>query len=237
MTSSNVQPSYPGSIFPWTDRIDNVNIDFAADINSAVAEVESIEKTLGAGPQVELNPPTGIPVVYSTVAARISDAMNNNLLPFSSLWNVSATIPNNTGGTLLSYKQRLDPYGMYNGTDLTLTTSGWWELYAAHAWNWESSGYDLMQITVNGSAAGLDSQLFDWTFSGNIKTGTSDPRYWQFGKRNRRTSVAWGGILHKGDRVSVYAENGTPDAAQVINVMELSAIMIRPVSQTFTAYA
>src|SRR6266478_5160794 len=93
MTLSNVKPVYPNSIFPWLDRVDNQDIDFANDINSVVAEVESTETILGTRPQVEAAPPTGGAVSYSTVSSRISDAMTNAQMPFASLTMSSLTVP------------------------------------------------------------------------------------------------------------------------------------------------
>jgi hypothetical protein len=240
MANSNVQPVYPNAIFPWTDRVDNQSIDFANDINSTVAELESVETTIGIKPQVETGVPTGNPVSYSSVSSRISDAMVNAQLPYSYLNAPGGyDIPNNTGGSLIPLAVRLDPYGCFNGTDITIPANGWYSLSSTIIWPWWNNGYDYHFVSLNGSSFILEDALLDWQFSGNTLPETSGgpvltPRWQLFGKRSLRTHITWEGALHKGDRISVYAENGTSNAAQATEDADLKIFMKRTIPSSVT---
>jgi len=238
MTQSNMKPVYPAGIFPWADRIDNVNIDFANDINSVVAELESIETTLGTNPQIETNPPTGTSITYPSVSARLSDAMNNNNLPVCSLSATQLTFGNTTIGQLNNYTKNYDPYKMFNGTDVTAPVNGWYTIIAHQTWLWQNNGYSYTTLTLNGSNNVIADHLIDWQFSGNTSTSSGfTPRWQVFGKRNRLANIAWSGLLHKGDRVSVTSENGTAAAQITITNLFLKAACMRtlPINAQFTS--
>lgn len=242
MTLSNVQPVYPNGIFPWTDRVDEEDIDFANDINSTVADLESVETTLGTTPQIEPSPPSGNPITYPTVSARISDAMDNSQLPYVSLGASTFTCPNNTSGNLIPYQRNLDPFNSYNGTDITAPASGWWIINTVQTWNWWNDGYSHHMLCLNGFGNILHEDFVNWEFPGNLfPTGLPvpvqllQPRWWQFGKRNIRTTVTWQGPLHEGDRLSVLAENGTSNPAHVLSGLSFKGIMIRTITGTFTS--
>ena len=243
MSLSNIKPTYPNGILPWTDRVDGQSVDFAEDINTTVADLESVETTLGTNPQIESSPPTGNSIKYSSVSARISDAMDNSQLPYVSLNRSTFTLPNSTGGTLLGYVVALDPYYSFNGTDFAAPASGWWVLTSTHSWQWYGDGYSHHFITLNGSGNILDEKFIDWEFPGNTlpsNEGTgiipiTVPRFWQFGKRNVITSCTWQGALNKGDRISVYAENGTSNPAHVIQGLTLKGTMTRKINGSFAS--
>jgi hypothetical protein len=242
MTISNVQPVFPNGIFPWVDKVDQQDIDFAEDVNSIAAEVESVENTIGTTPQVESNPPTGNPVTYSTVSARISDAMDNAQLPYVSLSSSSFTCPNNSAGNFIPYQVHLDPFNCYNGTDIACPANGWWFVSTVQTWNWWNDGYSHHMLCLNGFGNILHEDFVNWEFPGNLYPGGLSqpvqlitPRWWQFGKRNIRTQVMWQGALHKGDRLSVLAENGTSNAQHVINGLTLKASMLRTISGNFVS--
>ena len=254
MTLSNVKPSYPSSVLSWLDRVDNQDVDFANDINSVVADLESVETVVGTNPQIESAPPTGNPINYASVSTRISDAMSNAQLPFVSLTLPSQTLSNTSSGMLLSFKSAIDGYGSYNGNDITVPASGWWIVSSVMQWSWWNEGYVHHSMTLNGSSNVLGEKLVDWAFSGNVqpvlyKPGAVingvpqvfvgnpivTPPWWSRGKRPLRTSVDWQGALHKGDRISVYAENGTSNAATNITNASLKASMLRVIPGTFTS--
>ena len=44
---------YPNGYFTWTDRIDEVDIDYAEDINAVADDLSAVENTLGLLPQVQ----------------------------------------------------------------------------------------------------------------------------------------------------------------------------------------
>jgi hypothetical protein len=243
MTQSNVQPIYPQGIFPWTDRVDEENIVFAEDVNPLAAEIESIETTIGTTPNVEPYPPQGgSPLVYSSISSRISDAMDNAQLPTVKLSNSSITCNNNNAGFLCPFFVDFDPYRCYNGTDITVPASGWWIVSSTHTVNWWNDGYWHHYLCFNGFGNILHDDLIDWEFSGNLQPSYSgfpapivQPRWWQFGKRSRSTQTTWQGLLHEGDRLSTYVENGTSDAAHVATGLSISAIMIKTVTGSFTS--
>jgi hypothetical protein len=251
MTLSNVQPVYPNGIFPWVDRVDQENIVFAEDVDSLAAEVESIENTIGTTPNIEPKPPQGgQPLVYSSISSRISDAMDNAQLPTVKLSNSSFTCGNNNAGFMLPYFVDFDPFRCYNGTDITVPASGWWIVTSTHTVDWWNDGYWHHYLCFNGFDNILDDDIIDWEFSGNVVPTVSfgdgfdlgftefplvTPRWWQFGKRSRTTRTTWQGLLHAGDRVSTFAENGTSNAAHVARGLSVSAIMIKTVTGNFTS--
>lgn len=250
MANSNVKPVFPSAVFPWVDKVDNQDIDFANDINSTVAEVESIETTLGTNPQNEAHPPVGVTVPYSTVSARITDAMGNAQLPYAALSASSANIPNTSVGQLVNFKVDLDSNGSFNGTDITIPVNGYWIVTAHVLWSWWNQGYSRHALTLNGSTNILDDRFVNWEFPGNsqpvlyspsgqIVTGNPltlvTPRWWVFGKRPINTTITWSGALHNGDRLSVYLENGTSNTSQQVTNLNLKACLIRtfPAGLTF----
>lgn len=251
MTISNIQPIYPNGIFPWSDKVDNSDIDFAIDINSTVADLESVETTLGTNPQVERGVPTGLPVSYSTLSARVTDAMTNNQMPYSSLLATSIAVPNTNSGSLISFRANLDSYGCYNGTDITIPANGWWDITSSAQWGWQDTGYSHHYLTLNGNSNVLDQQILDWEFSGNVTATQYSPtggiinqpsglipRFYLYGGQRRvRTRSIFQGPLHAGDRLSVYLENGTSNATATVYSASLKSQMIRviPPSVTFTS--
>jgi hypothetical protein len=234
---------------PWSDRIDNSSVNFAVDVNTLAAEIESVENVIGTNPATENNVPTGLPVKYSNVSQRISDANNNNLLPYSFLSTSSFQVPNNTSGSLAQFKSTLDLYSCYNGTDITIPVNGWWAVSSVSNWTWWNDGYSHHMLTLNGSAGIVDESFINWEFPGNIQAVTYSPdgdlivgnpaelitpRFLEFGTRPVRSSIMWQGALHSGDRLSVYLENGTSNATHTVNTVTLKAFMIRTIPSTVT---
>lgn len=232
---SNVQPIYPNSTFTWTDRIDNQDVDFAEDINAVAAEVISVEKTFGVNPQIESNPPTGTPVSYATANARISDAVNNKLLPVCELINPGIVLNNVSAGTLNTYKVNYDPFNMFNGVDLTLVANGWWIITATQTWFAWDDGYSHMRLCLNGTSNTIDEFLLNWQFPGNAVVSGVAQRWQRFGTRPITTSVHWQGLAHTNDRISVVSENGTSNSSHIVSNLSLKASMLRTVPGTFTS--
>lgn len=234
---SNINPVFPSAIFSWTDKVNLQDLDNAVDINSTAAEVISIENTLGSNPQIEPSPPVGLAITYPSVSARISDAMGNVQLPVCFLINSSAKIPNTTPSNQNSYIISYDPDSMYNGTDITIPQSGWWHISSTQIWVWWNNGYVRHFLALNGSTSMIAESLIDWQFAGNTSSGSmvTTPRWQQFGRRPRMTTVDFQGPLHKGDRISAYSENGTSNASITVNSLTLKASMTKKISGTFTS--
>src|SRR5579862_3663844 len=149
---SNVVPVFPNAIFTWQDRVDQVNIDFANDINSVASDLISVESTLGANPQVESNPPSGgTPLTYSSVSSRISDAMQNAQLPVCILRADPFVVNNTSVGQLTNFNSVYDPYSMFNGTDMSIIANGWYMFTVHQTWSWWSDGYSHTYLSTSGN--------------------------------------------------------------------------------------
>lgn len=232
---SNVQPVYPNSVLTWTDRVDQQSIDFAGDINTVASDLISVEKTIGTTPNIEPNPPTGTPVTYATVSARISDAMNNKELPVCELTSSQIVLNNSTAGILNTYKATYDPFNMFNGVDLTIPANGWWYVTVSQTWQGWNDGYSHLSLCLNGTANIIDDDLINWQFPGNTVLAGVGGRWRRFGSRSITSTCVWQGLAHKGDRFSGFSENGTSNAAHVVNNLSLKASMLRTIPGTFTS--
>ena len=198
-------PVFPKSVISWTDRVDNVNVVYANDPNQLAAEIISIENTLGTMPQVEDDPYTGPPVTYSTVDARISDVLAGNQMPYCSVNISQFYVYNNQSwgsffGHLNTFTKVYDPFGFYNGSDITIPTSGLYLVTGSQDWGWHDSGYLRHSLYINGSWwAGA---MWNWLF-GSFGPGFYDP------DRDAHTSWTHVGPLAAGTRLQVVSENGT----------------------------
>lgn len=233
---SNVVPIYPNAIFSWIDRVDQVNIDFAGDINSVASDLIAVESTLGANPQVESNPPAGgQPVGYPNVSARISDAASAALMPVCILRSGSFIVDNLSSGALTPFNLIYDPYGMFNGTDITITANGWFLFTVHQTWAWWDDGYSHTYLQTNGNT--VEEDLINWEFAGNGKdpSDQSIPRWQKFGKRTRIAHLTWQGRCSPGERISVLAENGTSNTAMQVTYTALHVAMLKKLPSTLAA--
>lgn len=226
---SNVVPVYPNGLFQWTDRIDQVNIDFANDINSVASDLISVENTLGINPQIEKSPPNNLPLIsYASVDARISDAMGNVQLPVCILIANSFNVNNTADGMLTPFNLVYDPFGMFNGTDITIVENGWYLFTCHQTWKWWDDGYAHTYLQTNGNT--VDEDLIDWEFSGNGNAeDTQDLPRWQrnSGKRSRINHISWQGRCSPGERISILAENGSSNSSAQVSYTALHVSMIK----------
>jgi hypothetical protein len=230
---SNVQPVFPAGVLSWTDRIDDVNIVFAVDVNTLASDLISVENTLGANPQIEQHPPVGLPVTYSSMSGRVTDAMNNSQLPVVHLQNSGFFIDNVKVAIQNTYTAVFDPANAFNGVDITIPASGWWMINSKQIWGWWDDGYVRNAITLNGSGNILTEHFFNWGFPENKTIGGVLGRYIKYGQRDHTAEVSFQGRLNKGDRISVYSENGTSHSSHHILNASLKAAMLRTISGTF----
>lgn len=199
------QPVFPKSVLSWTDRVDEVNVVWANDPNSLAAEIIAIENTLGAQPQVESAPYAGNPVTYDTVGARISDVLAGNQMPYCSVTVSQDYVYNNQGwgtyfGHINTFSKVYDPFGYYNGSDITIQASGLYLVTGHQEWSWFDSGFFQHSLYVDGNWwAGA---MWNWLF------GSFGPAYYN-ADRNANTSWTWVGPLAAGQRLQVVSENGT----------------------------
>lgn len=230
---SSVKAIYPNGILSWTDRIDDVNIVFAIDPNTLAAEINSIETVVGTNPQIEKSTPAGGTMAYSTVDARISDAMNNALMPVVSVQASRFSCSNSSERFLNTYTPHYDPHNMFNGTDITVSASGWWVVTTKQTWDWWDVGYSHHCMCLNGLGNILVDHIVDWEFPGNTVFGGIPGRWQLFGRRQITSYTTWQGLLNEGDRLSGSSENGTTNPTQNVFDLEIKACMVRSISGQF----
>jgi len=198
-------PIYPKSVVPWTDRVDEQDVIFAKDPNSLAAEIISLENTLGTMPHRENAPYTGPAVTYGNVGARISDVLAGSLHPYCSLTANNFSVFNNQGpgtkfGQYNVFRKNYDPFGYYNGSDITIQASGLYLITATQSWAWNNSGYLRQDLVIANTVVCGD--MWQWNFAG------SGPGDYQ-NNRFATTNFTWIGGIPAGQRVRVLSENGT----------------------------
>lgn len=196
-------PVYPQAIAGWTDRIDEVDIVWAADPNSIAAEVLSIEQTLGKMPQIETGVPVGKPVSYSNVSARITDAMLNTQHPYVELINNDFRVGYGTWNYAVFnwYRVVEDAWGYFNGSDITVKAPGVYIIDSYQTWDYWPDGYVSTALAINNTFARGD--LWKWDFP------SSGPHDASYKGRWATTAFAWMGKLNTGDRVRIASANNT----------------------------
>lgn len=200
--------NYPKGIDSWTNRVDEVDIVWAADPNSLAAEILAIENAVGMMPHVESKPPAGNPVQYSSLSARVTDTLLGNQLPYvdlsTSSFNVSFSsnyLPNYYG-SYINYKVNYDPWGYFNGSDVTVKAPGLYLINSYTTWGYYNTGYLMTHLLVNGVES--EDDRWDWDFP---KSGPDDASYagrWAVTKFTHMVP------LQAGTRLRIIAENGTP---------------------------
>lgn len=201
--------AYPKSIDSWTNRINGTDVVWAADPNSLAAEIIAIEQALGTVPNVESKPPVGTPVTYSNVNARISDTMLRNQAPYVTMRSGGFYL-NGQGPTQTQFvnhrEQQYDPYGYFNGTDITTQASGLYMIDVMTIWNYYASGYCATTLNIRGLDVIYDCWRWDFPTTGPVALQWNLPYY----ERGGLTHISWMTPLKQGDRVRVKVENGTP---------------------------
>jgi hypothetical protein len=214
--------AYPSSIFPWTPRINNVNIVWAADPNSLAAEIQAIESIIGTNPNIEPDTPSGIPVTYPTVSARISGAFQGQQVPYCLVVGKNVNTLASQTAALNVYYKASDEFEMWNGSDLTIPFDGWYVLTHQELWDAAGNrpnGLVASDLMLNGGVTTRTQWRFDYPLP-----DTS----WDIMGNYGYTTMAWQGLLHAGDRVQVRSVNGTNEAMK-IDYIDLHAVMIRQV--------
>lgn len=227
-----VNPTYPKGIVAWTARRDLLDNVLALDPNTLAAEIGAIEGTVGVMPQVEGSPPVGPAITYATVAARIHDIQMGTQRPVCSLTagnlNVKRSTPgfyreNLFNGAPNAYRKLYDPFGYYNNSDITIRADGWYTVAASQSWPWSPSGWVKMSLVINGNY--LRDDFFSWNFPENNENGN-----WGF--QPYVGGIDWQGILHTGDRVRIWSQNGTGSAVIGVGPAYLRVSYDREVSHT-----
>lgn len=199
------QAVFPKSVVPWTDRVDEVDVVWAKDPNSLAAEVIAVENTLGPMPHQEKSPFVGSPVTYGSVDARITDAAAGNLNPYCSVTVSSFFVYNFQGpgtrwGHFNSFSKVYDPYGYYNGSDITIQASGLYLITGSQSWEWHDNGWLRHSLYIDD--LWQCGHRWDWNFGG-FGPAFFDP------SRTADTAFTWMGAIPAGKRVRVVSENNT----------------------------
>ena len=223
---------YPNGIVQWVPRIDEVNVVYANDPNTLAVEIQAVEATVGTTPQVESGPPAGSPVTYATLSSRVTAANNNAELPYVSLVNQPGFFINQGQQVFNRYSnQEADPYGMWNGTDLTIACNGWWAIHADQKWNQHGNNFrggNVLFLYLNGTW--IDADIWDWSANfGNTQYNYATNIF----ASNGFTRIAWQGQLHKGDRIQILSANSTFCPGIQITNMTLKAFCHRTISTSF----
>lgn len=223
--------TYPGGIFQWTPRVDVTNIVFANDPNSLATEIQGVETTIGTNPQIEASPPAGSAVTYATLSARVSAANNNSNIPYAVLKNIAGFFINAGQQKFNTYNTVSDPYGIWNGQDLTIPCAGYWSLHADQKWNQHGNNFrggNVLFLYLNGNW--IASDIWDWSAAfGNTQYNYASNVF----QSNGYTRLAWEGLLNKGDRIQILSANSTFCPGIQITNMSLHTHCVRTVSGSF----
>lgn len=216
-------PIYPKALSSWTDRINNVDIVWAADPNTLAAEIISIEQTLGTMPHVEPNMPVGKPAVYPSVGSRISAVQLGANLPYCELVRVNFKVGYGAyfNGVANVYQPLVDDFGFFNGSDMSMPTNGVYVIDVFQVYAPWTSGFLNVHLTINNQLARTGTWSWD-------AVPTFGPRSWA--NRTASAGLTWMGPLQKGDRVRVVTENGTGWAPYVVQYSSFRAQYIRSLS-------
>jgi hypothetical protein len=234
--SAITRPIFPEGVITWTDRQDEQDTIWANDPNSIAAETVAIEATLGAMPQVEKTPLAGPQVTYTSVDARLSAMAQGQNLPLVELKNAEFDVANGQGigsqfGQWNSYGTVYDPFGMYNGTDITIPCDGWWLVSIGQYWDWWSQGYHGVWFWIDG--VWYRHHHWFWDFPENNPTGP-----WMGGidvERPSHTSVTWQGVLKTGQRLRALSENGSNHTPHRAYNLEFKAACVRSIPASVPA--
>lgn len=227
---------YPGGIFAWNPRVDQVNTVFANDPNTLATEVQGIEATVGTNPQIEPAPPVGVSVTYATLSSRVTDAMNNAQMPYVILSNPSGFFIAQGAQQFNVYQVVQDPSRIWNGSDITIPCNGYWSVRADQKWNQHGNNFrggNVLFLVLNGNkTAFLDAQIWDWSAAfANSQFNYASNVF----QSNGYSRVAWEGLLHKGDRLQILSANSTFCPGIQVTNMTLKAHCVRTVTGNFVS--
>lgn len=227
--------TFPNGFFSWATVYDDTTTVTAEQINGIADDLVAVETTLGTNPQIEASPASGGgDVVFGTVGDRISSVQNGQHLATAQLTNNSLLVSSGQAastnyGVWNTYAANYDPYGCYNGNDITVPVTGWWSVEAGQLWNWWSTGYNMMSLWVNNVMKRQD--IWHWDFVGNTRYGAWQAPTGALGpgpiQRPGTTSVTWQGPISAGQRIRVLSENGTSDAQHQTYNMDLTVSLLR----------
>jgi hypothetical protein len=216
--------TYPNSIFFWQPRIDQQNIVFANDPNTLANEIIAVEQAVGVNPQIEKHPPTGTGFTYRSLDSRVSAAMGNWEMPFGYFYNPGFFI--GQGQQLYNtYRVGFDPYGYFNGQDLTIRKAGFYSIHANQKWNQQGDNFiggNVLIMLWNGKL--VDAEMWQWdNFFGNSAYKFASNAY----SGNGFSRVRWQGALAAGDHIQFLSVNSTFCPGINVSNVEMSYVCYR----------
>jgi hypothetical protein len=228
--------TYPNGIFAWTPKVDLVTEVDANDVNSMATEIQGIETIVGTTPQIEPSPPVGSAITYATMSSRLSAAMNNANLPVAVLTNAKGFFINAGQQIYNTYTRTYDPYGIFNGSDVTVPVGGYWSIDVMQRWNQHGNNFrggNAMFLILNGNTtAFLDGDIWSWDdFFGDSQYNYAA----NVVAANGWTKVNWEGLLNKGDRLQLLSINQTFCPGIQVTNMTLHTHCIKTISGSFTS--
>jgi len=220
--------AYPSSILSWTQRVNSQTV-WAADPNTLADEIDAVEQYIGINPQIESSALTSATKTFSSMSARLSDAMLQRGHPFieinrSTNWNVY----HNTSSTHTAknaFNNVVSPWGNYvgSGGNITIRDTGVWFIEASQRWQYATSGW-VMQELYAGSAI-IDRDIFSYSQFPQSGSNVYGERFLNTDGYNKTTFL---GRITAGTVVSVASGNFTNLSPLQVQSMSLSLYYLRP---------
>lgn len=253
--------SFPNGIASFTPKRDNLDTNYANDINRLQDEIVAIEQALG----VLINKVTDLSIEVTTDEQQVAQYETQTTTEFASLadrlnwlqagYHIRAAhvagsdflvspvdVQSDIGATLkMSAPTNVaDPYGLWNGSGLTLNKSGFWILNGFVR-------FDVGDTTKHGSTGAWGVGQTDnanWnkknagTYQASINTGSN----WHEGADRKQVSADGGywpnvflnpirmGYFDAGTKVHLHAAHDSAQKQHVFNAY-LNAVWVRSPSQ------
>lgn len=223
--------AYPASVLNWTNRINSQTV-FAADPNALAAEIEAIETIVGVNPQIESSALVGSSKVFSSLSARVSDAMLQRGHPFIQLqrttpWavthsNSTTHVTQNPYGTAPYVQNGYGTQSLQSGV-VIIQDAGLWMIDAEQRWDYAASGWVMQELYSGGTV--LRRNVFSYSQFPSSGSNTYGERFLGL---NGHTQTTFLGRLSAGTRISVASGNYTSSNPLNVNSMTLALYFIRP---------
>lgn len=149
---------YPNVIKTFTTKVDQINVVYADDMNSAQGEITAIENALGTSPQMATNSlDASRHVDYGTVVNRLEAIQANLSAPAIALSSVAVKPSSGSFWTYTSWSVDQDDFGYASPSGFTTRDDAWWLINATGNWDPNSSGQRVLALMTNGSEEFRDS--------------------------------------------------------------------------------
>jgi hypothetical protein len=223
-----VTAAYPASILSWTQRVNSQTV-WAADPNTLAAEIDAVEQYVGINPQIESSALTAATKTFSSMSARLSDAMLQRGHPYVSInrtsnWNVYHN-SSGTHTTQNAFNNTVSGWGNYvgSGGSITIRDTGVWFIEAGQRWQYATSGWVMQELYAGGSV--LDRDIFSYSQFPQSGSNVYGERFLYYDGYNKTTFL---GRLTAGTSIHVASGNFTNLSPLQVQSMYLSLYYLRP---------